>query len=125
MTGSVHSPVSKKLLRADMIRLAERTDMQAKHTKRSHATGPSRRPKANVLGRHIVADSGICGGKPTFRGTRILVADVLGQVARGMAWETIVEEWRGAVSMEAIAEAVHLAREALVTRPLPTRMTGS
>ena len=36
-----------------------------------------------------------------------------------------VEEWRGAVSMEAIAEAVRLAREALVTRPLPTRMTGS
>jgi uncharacterized protein (DUF433 family) len=78
-----------------------------------------------MLGRYIVADSRICGGKPTFRGTRILVADVLGQVARGMAWETIVEEWRGAVSMEAIAEGVHLAREALVTRPRPARMTGS
>ena len=99
--------------------------MQAKHTKRSHATGRPRTPKAEALGRYIVADSGICGGKPTFRGTRILVADVLGQVARGMAWETIVEEWRGAVSMEAIAEAVRLAREALVTRPPPTRMTGS
>jgi uncharacterized protein (DUF433 family) len=99
--------------------------MQAKRTKRSHATGRSRTPKAEVLGRYVVADSGICGGKPTFRGTRILVADVLAQVARGMAWETIVEEWRGAVSMEAIAEAVRLAREALVTRPLPTRMTGS
>jgi len=99
--------------------------MQTKRTKRPHAARPGRRPKADVLGRYVVADSGICGGKPTFRGTRILVADVLGQVARGMAWETIVEEWRGAVSMEAIAEAVHLAREALVTRPLPTRMTGS
>ena len=99
--------------------------MQAKRTKRSHATGRSRTPKAEVLGRYVVADSGICGGKPTFRGTRILVADVLGQVARGMAWETIVEEWRGAVSMDAIAEAVRLAREALVTRPLPTRLTGS
>ena len=30
-----------------------------------------------------------------------------------------------AVDVEAIAEAVGLAREALVTRPLPTRMTGS
>jgi len=99
--------------------------MQAKRTKRSPATGRSRTPKAEALGRYVVADSGICGGKPTFRGTRILVADVLGQVARGMAWETIVEEWRGAVSMEAIAEAVRLAREALVARPLPTRMTGS
>ena len=99
--------------------------MQAKRTKRSHARGRSRTPKAEALGRYVVADSGICGGKPTFRGTRILVADVLGQVARGMAWETIVEEWRGAVSMDAIAEAVRLAREALVTRPLPTRLTGS
>ena len=100
--------------------------MQAKRTKRSpHATGRSRTPKAEALGRYVVADSGICGGKPTFRGTRILVADVLGQVARGMAWETIVEEWRGAVSMDAIAEAGRLAREALVTRPPPTRMTGS
>jgi uncharacterized protein (DUF433 family) len=97
--------------------------MQAKRTKRSHATGSIRRPKADVLGRYIVADSGICGGKPTFRGTRILVTDVLGQVERGMAWETIVEEWRGAVSIEGIAEAVRLAREALVTHPLTSRMT--
>lgn len=82
--------------------------MQAKRTKQSHATGRSRTPKAEALGRYVVADSGICGGKPTFRGTRILVADVLGQMARGMAWETIVDEWRGAVSMEAIAEAVRL-----------------
>lgn len=99
--------------------------MQGKRTKRSRATGRTRTPKVEALGRYVVADSGICGGKPTFRGTRILVADVLGQVARGMAWETIVEEWRGAVSADAIAEVVRLAREALVTRPLPTRITGS
>jgi uncharacterized protein (DUF433 family) len=45
-----------------------------------------------VLGRHMVADPDICHGKPTFRGTRILVADVLDQVAAGLAWETIIEE---------------------------------
>lgn len=33
------------------------------------------------LGRYIVADTEICHGKPTFAGTRILVADVLEQVA--------------------------------------------
>ncbi|HHT9125371.1 MAG TPA: DUF433 domain-containing protein [Candidatus Brocadiia bacterium] len=68
-----------------------------------------------TLGRYIVADPGICHGKPTFRGTRILVADVLEQVASGMSWEAIVEEWRGALTKEAIAEAVRIAREALVT----------
>jgi len=67
-----------------------------------------------TLGRYIVADARICHGQPTFRGTRVLVADVLEQVASGMAWETIMEEWRGSISREAIAEAVRLARESLV-----------
>jgi uncharacterized protein (DUF433 family) len=68
----------------------------------------------HVLGRYLVADPDICHGKPTFRGTRILVADVLEQVAAGLAWETIIEEWRGSITQEAIAEAVRLARQALL-----------
>jgi len=67
-----------------------------------------------VLGRYMIADPDICHGKPTFRGTRILVADVLDQVAAGLAWETIIEEWRGSITQEAIAEAVRLARQALL-----------
>ena len=67
-----------------------------------------------MIGRHIVADSNVCHGKPTFRGTRILVADVLGQIAEGMAWETIVEEWHGNITIEAIAEAVQLAGQAFL-----------
>ena len=74
--------------------------------------------KIQALGRYIVADPAICHGKPTFRGTRIFVADVLEQVASGMAWETIAEQWRGAVTEEAIAEAVRLAREAFITHAL-------
>src|SRR5262249_44597944 len=66
------------------------------------------------LGRYVVVDSAICHGQPTFRGTRVLVADVLEQVAQGMAWETIEEWWRGAVSRPAIAEAIRLAGKALV-----------
>jgi len=71
--------------------------------------------KKQPLGRYIVADPEICHGEPTFRGTRIFVSDVLEQVATGMAWEAVVDEWRGVVSKQAIAEAVRLAREALVT----------
>ena len=67
-----------------------------------------------VLGRYMVADPDICHGKLTFRGTRILVADVLDQVAAGLAWETIIEEWRGSITQEAITEAVRLARQALL-----------
>ena len=65
-----------------------------------------------ALGRYIVADPEICHGEPTFRGTRIFVSDVLEQIARGIDWEVIIEEWHGAISKEAIAEAVRLAREA-------------
>jgi uncharacterized protein (DUF433 family) len=65
-----------------------------------------------IIGRFVVADPSICHGQPTFRGTRILVADVLEQVAAGLAWETIVEEWRSGISADAIGEAVRLANQA-------------
>jgi uncharacterized protein (DUF433 family) len=65
-----------------------------------------------LLGRYIVADPEICHGKPTFLGTRIMVAQVLKQVAKGMAWEAITAEWRGSVTKDAIAEAVELAQRA-------------
>lgn len=59
-----------------------------------------------LLGRYIVVDPETCHGRPIFRGTRIFLADVLGQVADGMAWEAIIEEWNGNITKEAIAEAV-------------------
>jgi uncharacterized protein (DUF433 family) len=67
--------------------------------------------KSKLVGRYIVSDPKICHGQPTFRGTRILVADVLEQVAAGLAWKSIVEEWRGGFPEEAISEAVRLARQ--------------
>lgn len=71
--------------------------------------------KARLIGRYIVADPKICHGKPTFRGTRVLVSDVLEQVASGMAWETIIEEWNNSITKDAIKEAVQLASQALLT----------
>jgi len=65
------------------------------------------------LGRYVVADPEVCHGKLTFRGTRILVEDVLDQVASGLSWEAIIEEWHGSISAQAISEAVRLAQEAL------------
>jgi len=67
-----------------------------------------------LVGRYIVTDPMVCHGKPTFRGTRIMVSQVLDQVARGMAWETIEEEWSGKVTRDAIAEAVRLANQAFI-----------
>ena len=61
------------------------------------------------LGRHIVADSKICGGQPTFKGTRIMVWLVLEQLDEGLTWDEIVREWRGKVSKDAIAETIAIA----------------
>ena len=70
--------------------------------------------KADLIGRHIVTDPKICHGKPTFRGTRVLVSDVLEQVATGVAWEIIIDDWNDSITKEAIGEAVQLASQALL-----------
>jgi uncharacterized protein (DUF433 family) len=67
---------------------------------------------AQLIGRHIVTDPSICHGKPTFRGIRVLVSDVLEQIADGMAWESVIQEWHGSIKREAIAE--QLAARALL-----------
>jgi len=74
-----------------------------------------------LLGRFIVVDQEICRGKPTFVGTRILVAQVLRQVEKGMSWDAIVADWRGSVSREAIAEAIKLAAKAFLNGPRSPR----
>ena len=61
-----------------------------------------------MFGRYIISDPKICHGKPTFRGTRIMVSQVMEQIANGMAWETIIDEWRGSITKDAMAEAICL-----------------
>jgi uncharacterized protein (DUF433 family) len=65
--------------------------------------------KNNRQARYIVADPKVCHGKPTFRGTRILVSDVLDLVASDMDWDEVIEECRGSISRPAIAEAIRLS----------------
>ncbi len=43
-----------------------------------------------------------------------MVWQVLEQIASGMAWESIIEEWEGSLTTEALAEAVKLAGQAFV-----------
>ena len=68
---------------------------------------------AKLLGRGMVTDPTICHGRPMFRGTRIVVEDVLDQVSRSMEWEAMIEEGNGNITKEAIAEAVQLANQVL------------
>jgi uncharacterized protein (DUF433 family) len=67
-----------------------------------------------MLQGYIVADPAICHGQLTFRGTRILVSQVLDQVASGRDFESIAEDWGGRISSDAIRDAVRLARQVLL-----------
>jgi hypothetical protein len=73
-------------------------------------------PKTRIeLGEHIVADPEICHGKPTFRGTRIMVWQVMEDLADGKSWKYISKvRWGGRVPEAAIAEAVRLSRSAFL-----------
>jgi len=62
------------------------------------------------LAKFIVADPEICHGKPTFKGTRIMVWQVLDALARGETADEIVQAWAGKVSRvvaRAHREAIH------------------
>ena len=72
------------------------------------------KPRLLFIGRYIVSDPKVCHGKPTFRGTRVLVSDVLDQVGNGIDWETIIQDWNESITKEAISEAVQLASQALL-----------
>jgi uncharacterized protein (DUF433 family) len=69
--------------------------------------------KKKPTGRFITIDPKICHGKLTFRGTRILVSQVLELVADGMSWDDIIRECHGSISRAAIAEAIRIAGRAI------------
>ncbi len=67
---------------------------------------------ASLMLKYIVVDPKICHGKPVFRGTRVLVADVLEMLAAGMTIKEILEEYPQ-LTEEMIREALRLAAQIL------------
>ncbi len=63
------------------------------------------------LGQYIVVDDEICHGQATFKGTRIMVWQVIEMVEEGRDWDTIVHAWRDKFPKEAIAEALDFTRK--------------
>lgn len=68
------------------------------------------------LGRFIVADPAVCHGKPTYKGTRIMVWQVLAMLERGESWAYIRQAWPGRINDQAIAETLRLARASLLDK---------
>jgi uncharacterized protein (DUF433 family) len=69
------------------------------------------------LGQHVVAAPGVCGGRPTFKYTRIEVGVIFGWLANGCTIDGIVQDFnRPHLTREAIGEALALANQALVEK---------
>ena len=63
------------------------------------------------INKYIVADSEICHGKPTFKGTRIMVWQVLEMIEAGMPVEEIITSFITPLTREHIKAALHYAAD--------------
>ena len=73
------------------------------------------------LGKYIVVAPGVCGGRPTFKYTRLEVSMILALLAAGKTVEQVVHEYAdGRLASNAVKEAIRLADRALLqsTKPL-------
>jgi uncharacterized protein (DUF433 family) len=60
------------------------------------------------LGEYVVRAIGVCGGRPTFKYTRIEVAGTLDRLAAGENLDEVVAGYRGRVPREAVLEALRV-----------------
>jgi uncharacterized protein (DUF433 family) len=60
------------------------------------------------LGQYVARAPGVCGGRPTFKYTRIEITGTLDRLASGETIDKIVAGYRGKVSREAVIEAIQL-----------------
>jgi uncharacterized protein (DUF433 family) len=67
------------------------------------------RDAAELIAR-VVSDAAICGGRPTIKGTRIRVSDVLEMLAAGMTADEIVIDYPEMTADDVRAAAFYAAR---------------
>lgn len=62
------------------------------------------------LGKYVVVAPGVCGGRPTFKYTRLEVSMVMAMLERGDSPEQIIKEYEPShLTQDAVAEAIRLA----------------
>jgi len=72
------------------------------------------RKRVIEYGQYMVSHPGVYGGDLSFKGTRIPVKDVLYMLVKGWDLDRISAAYAGRINHEAIAEAISLARDALM-----------
>lgn len=72
------------------------------------------------LGDHIVRAVGVCGGRPTFKYTRIEVDFILAQLANGEQISELIDDYdHPHLTEEVVREALKLASFAFSSSPCP------
>jgi len=67
------------------------------------------------LGKYVVAAPGVCGGRPTFKYTRLEVSMILAWLETGRTIEQIVEGYAASrLTPDAVKEAISIAKRALL-----------
>jgi uncharacterized protein (DUF433 family) len=70
------------------------------------------------LGQYIVRAPGVCGGRPTFKYTRIEITGTLDRLAAGEYINDVVAGYRGRVSKNAVMEAIQfISAQFIATLP--------
>lgn len=72
-----------------------------------------------TLHERIVRDPAICGGQPTFRGTRVLLRTVLGYLAHGERTETLLSDFPTLTEDDVRAAIAFAAASAAEDLPAP------
>lgn len=65
------------------------------------------------INKYIVADTNICHGQPTFKGTRIMVWQVMDLLATGVPINEILTDYFPALTKEAIFAALTYASDTI------------
>ena len=58
------------------------------------------------VGKHIVLDDEVCHGRPTFKGTRVLVSDVIELLAAGLSIEEVVRDYYPSLDEKMVKDAL-------------------
>jgi uncharacterized protein (DUF433 family) len=67
------------------------------------------------LGKHVVACPEICGGRPTFKYTRLEVSVILDLLAAGHSVKEVLRRYAHSdITAESVKEAVQIAKNALL-----------
>ena len=77
------------------------------------------------IGKHLAADTRICGGRLIFKGSRLLVSDALELTHAGYTPEAIAQQYRGIITPEAVHEALSLTRRGVVREVVRNTKTAA